>query len=196
MLFPIYIAKATCFVIVVVVFWFYCCCCCCFTFFQFRHAHQVTAAAQYVLQQRAFLSYVEFEPDYVISSEQWQTQMETEQPQFKYWALDLDLQFCVLRLLYSVRCVQCPTKRMPWRFALDHVKYEMSNFQFARLFLPWSVCCVENKIEKKPWRPLWTTYPKLRNLAMNGFAVLANKCAEEDANASRQLAVHSPVRTP
>ena len=90
MLFLIYIAKATCFVIVVVVFWFYCCCCC-FTFVHFRHAHQVTAAALYALQQRAFLSYVEFEPDYAISSEQWQTQMETEQPQFKYWALVLDL---------------------------------------------------------------------------------------------------------
>ena len=29
---------------------------------------------------------------------------------------------------------------------------------------------------------------------MNGFAVLANKCAEEDTNVSRQLVVHSPVR--
>ena len=38
--------------------------------------------------------------------------------------------------------------------------------------------------------------PKLRNLAMNGFAVLANKCAEEDANVSKQLAVGSPVRMP
>ena len=37
--------------------------------------------------------------------------------------------------------------------------------------------------------------PKFRNLAMNGFAVLANKCAEKDANVSRQLAMHSPVRT-
>ena len=36
--------------------------------------------------------------------------------------------------------------------------------------------------------------PKLRNLAMNGFAVLANKCAQKDANVSGQLAVHSHVR--
>ena len=55
---------------------------------------------------------------------------------------------------------------------------------------------MENKIEEKAWRPLWTTYPKLRNLALNGFAVLSNKCAEEDANVSRQLAVRSPVRMP
>jgi len=150
---------------------------------------------------------------------------------------------------------------MPCRFAVDRVNYEMSDFQLAQLLLPWSICCVENKIEEKAWRPLWTTdpklrnlamngfavlankacrppwhnvpffrvcvncsarstssavehllcgkqnrgkgvatfvdyRPKLRNLAMNGFAVLANKCAEEDANVSKQLAVGSPVRMP
>ena len=53
---------------------------------------------------------------------------------------------------------------------------------------------METKIEEKAWQPLWTTYPKLRNLNKNGFAVLANKCAEKDANVSRQLAVHNPVR--
>ena len=53
---------------------------------------------------------------------------------------------------------------------------------------------METNIEEKAWRPLWTTYSKLRNLVMNGFAVLANKCAEEDTNVSRQLVVHSPVR--
>ena len=90
--------------------------------------------------------------------------------------------------------MKCPTKRMPWRFALDHVNYEMSNFQLAHLLLPRGICCVETQIEEKAWRPLWTTYPKLRNLAINGFAVLANKCAEKDANVSMQLAVHSPVR--
>ena len=53
---------------------------------------------------------------------------------------------------------------------------------------------METKIEEKAWRPLWTTEPKLRNLAVNGFAVLANECAEKDANVSRHLAVHIPVR--
>ena len=52
---------------------------------------------------------------------------------------------------------------------------------------------MKTKIEEKACRPLCTAYPKLRNLVMNGFAVLANKRAEEDANVSRQLAVHSPV---
>ena len=81
---------------------------------------------------------------------------------------------------------------MPLRFALDHVNYEMSNLQLAQLLLPWSICCVENRGKGVAT----STSPDLRNLAMNGFAVLANKCAEEDANASRQLAVHSPVRMP
>ena len=55
---------------------------------------------------------------------------------------------------------------------------------------------MENKTEEKAWRTLWTTDPKLRNLALNGFAVLANKCAEEYATVSKQLAVGSPVRMP
>ena len=83
---------------------------------------------------------------------------------------------------------------MPWRFALDHVNYEISNFQLAQLLLLWSICCVETKIVEKAWRPLWTTYPKLRNLAMNRFTVLAKQCVQKDANVLRQLAVYSPVR--
>ena len=43
--------------------------------------------------------------------------------------------------------MKCPTKRMmPWRFALDHVNYEMSIFEVAQLLLPWSICRVENKM--------------------------------------------------
>ena len=140
-----------------------------------------------------------FEPDHAVSSEQWQHRMETEQPQFKYWAvsswfLAMCPSACALSSLWWLPSVKCPTKRMPWRFALDHVNSEMSNFQHAQLPLPWSICCVENKTGEKAWRPLRITYPKIRNLALNGFAVLANKCAEKDANVSRQLAVHSPVR--
>ena len=74
------------------------------------------------------------------------------------------------------------------------MNYEMSNFQLAQLLLPWIICCVENKREEKAWRPLWTTDPKLRNLAMNGFAVLANRCAEEDTDCCAQHCAHA-VRT-
>ena len=52
----------------------------------------------------AFLSCVEFEPDHAVSLKQWQTQMETELPQFKYWALVLNFQLCVLRRVCWVCC--------------------------------------------------------------------------------------------
>ena len=78
---------------------------------------------------------------------------------------------------------------MPCRFALDHVNY-MSNFELAQL-VPWGICCVENR--GKGVATVVDYCPKLRNLAKNGCAVLANKCAEEDANASRLLAVHCHV---
>ena len=110
------------------------------------------------------------------------------------WIPTLCPSACALSSLWWVPSVKRPTKRIAWRFALDQVNYEMSNFQLAQPLLPWSICCVETKIEEKAWQPLWTTDPKLRNLAMNGFAVLVNKCAEKEANVSRQLAVHSPVR--
>ena len=87
--------------------------------------------------------------------------------------------------------MKCPTKRLPWCFALDHVNYEMSNFQLARLLLPWNIILLCGKQNRGKGV---ATYPKLRNLAMNGFAVLANSCAEEDVNATKQFAVHSPVR--
>ena len=35
-----------------------------------KHAQQVTAAAMHILQQSAFLSYVQFEPDHAVSCEQ------------------------------------------------------------------------------------------------------------------------------
>ena len=55
---------------------------------------------------------------------------------------------CALSSLLWLPSVKSPTKRMPWRFALDHVNYEMSNFQLAQLLLPWSNC-VETKIEER-----------------------------------------------
>ena len=86
---------------------------------------------------------------------------------------------------------------MPWRFALDHVNWEMSNFQLAQFLLPRSICCCvfPSRDQNREGVATFVDYlPTLRNLAVNGFAVLANKCAEKDANVSRHLAVHIPVR--
>ena len=129
---------------------------------------------------------MKFEPDHAVISEQWQTQMETEELQIKHSLFPaLCPSACALSSLWWLPSVKCPIKRMPLYFALDHVNYKMSNFQLGQLLLPWSICCVENKRGEKAWGHLWTTDPKLRNLSMNGFAVLANKCAEEDANVSK-----------
>ena len=75
----------------------------------------------------------------------------TEQPQFKYWALVLDFQLCVLRLVRWVRCGDYH----PWNVRLNvcpgiflwtmWVSYEMSNFQLAQLLLPWSILLCGNQ---------------------------------------------------
>ena len=60
-----------------------------------RHAHQVTAV-QYCLFCSSMSSlHVQFEPDHAVSSEQWQTQMETEQSQF-----NTGLWFLISRCVY------------------------------------------------------------------------------------------------
>ena len=54
--------------------------------------------------------------------------------------------------------------------------------------------CVWKTKQRKRRGAVYVDYlPQAQDLAMNAFAVLASKCAEEDANASRQLAAHSPV---
>ena len=131
-----------------------------------RHAQQVTAEALHILQQSAFLmcslSLIMLS---ALNSEKHM--LETEQPQFYIlgccsWIPTLCPSACALSSLWWVPSVKRPTKRITWRFALDHVNYEMSNFQLAQLLLPWSICCVETKTEEKAWRPLWTTDPKLQ----------------------------------
>ena len=162
----------------------------CLVNLRFRVKKQATWLNLVTFASQKYAYYMKFEPDHAVISEQWQTQTEIEEPQLKHWALVLDFQLCVLRFVRWVRCGDYH----PWN--VREMNCEMSNFQLAQLLLPWSICCVENKREEKAWRPLWTTDPKLRNLAMNGFAVLANRCAEEDANVSMQIAVRSPVLMP
>ena len=53
--------------------------------------------------------------DHAVSSEQWQTQMEIQRPQFKHWAAVLDFQLCVLRLVRWVRCGDYH----PWNIRLN-----------------------------------------------------------------------------
>ena len=153
-----------------------------------RHTHQVTTAALHILQQIAFLSCVEFEPDHVSSRNSGKHRWRLNNRSLNTGLLFL-ISSCV-RLVHSVRCgeyhpcVKCPTRPRPWRLALDRVNYVMSNFELAQLLPLVIFVCV--------WKTKQST--QAQDLAMNGFAVLASKCAEEGTNASRQLAVHSPVR--
>ena len=63
-----------------------------------RHAQQVTAEALHILQQTAFfmcsLSLI-----MLSAPNSDKHRLETEQPQFKYWAVVLEFQLCVLRLV-------------------------------------------------------------------------------------------------
>ena len=87
-----------------------------------RHAHQVTDAALHILQQTAFLSYVEFEPDHAVSSEQW----------LHRWRLNNRLLFLTSSSVSFGVCIEfvvvTAIREMSRRFALDHVNYEMSNY--------------------------------------------------------------------
>lgn len=93
-----------------------------------RHAHQVTAAALYILQQKAYSNYKDA-CDENLSFEQWSRRMEKQQPQFAYWNLVLQLQLTVLDLVHAMRSadfqkyLETLVLLMPWMFALDRTNY-------------------------------------------------------------------------
>ena len=79
-----------------------------------RHAHQVTAESLHILH----LSFYFLCAVWAWSCCQLRTvtnRMETEQQQFKYWAVVLDFQLCVLRLVRWIRCGDCH----PWNVRLN-----------------------------------------------------------------------------
>ena len=96
-----------------------------------RYTHQVTAAALYILQTRAYQQYLTQMPDgdNAISFEEWCIVQCAEQPQFKYWKWTMQLELMVLQFVRSIRernftmYVQCLLQIVPWLFALDHTNY-------------------------------------------------------------------------
>ena len=94
-----------------------------------RHAHQVTAAALYILQHRAHqvfaatavADYIEFEP--------WRIKKLEEQPQFLYWSKVMQLELCLLKQVGSIRkghfadYCEAITHLIAWTFSLDHTNY-------------------------------------------------------------------------
>jgi len=87
-----------------------------------RRAHQITAAALYVLQQSAY-------NDYKAAFSAWCSKVASIQPQFSFWSQVLELKVLVLEIVRSIRegnfksYVESVTALMPWMFALDHVNY-------------------------------------------------------------------------
>ena len=94
-----------------------------------RHAHQVTAAALYILQHKACGQYVsecsEEPKDFV----EWCAGQVVEQPMFSYWSTVLDFELSILAFVRSIRTsnfqlyVESLGQLVPWFFALDHTNY-------------------------------------------------------------------------
>ena len=97
-----------------------------------RRAHQVTAAALYILQRRAFdrhcQTLTETGQD-LPSFDNWCHNAAKSIPQFQYWATVMALEICILVYVRSLReanftmYLDALTELIPWFFALDHTHY-------------------------------------------------------------------------
>ena len=115
----------------------------------------------------------------MLSSRNSDTQMEIEQLQLKHWALVLDFQLSVLRLVHWVRCGDyhpwnvrlnvCPGVLLWTVWTMRCQTFRSLSFFCRGAFVVW-------KTNRGKGVATFVDYrPKLRNLAMNGFDVLANK---------------------
>ena len=96
-----------------------------------RRAHEITAAALYVLQQSAYDHYKAVLPrsEAPLELNAWCGKMASTQPQFTFWSQVLELEILILEIVRTTRegnfnsYVVSVTALMPWMFALDHVNY-------------------------------------------------------------------------
>ena len=97
-----------------------------------RRAHQITAAALYILQRRAYDQYSTTnteDDEHPGSFEDWCSQREQMYPQFQYWTTVLALELSTLIYVRSLReanfsmYLDALTELVPWFFALDHTNY-------------------------------------------------------------------------
>jgi hypothetical protein len=91
-----------------------------------RRAHQVTAAALYFLQHRA---YENSDKDGPLGFRKWCSKREENCPQFQYWTTVMSLELCLLVYVRSLRqssfsmYLDALKELVPWFFALDHTNY-------------------------------------------------------------------------
>ena len=93
-------------------------------------AHQVTVAALYALQRKAYDDYRKTcETEDLQSFDLWSKKMATKYPQFCYWNKVLQLECLLLAFIRSQReanytlHVETLTAIIPWMFAMDHYHY-------------------------------------------------------------------------
>ena len=95
-----------------------------------RHAHQVTAAALFILQIHAYEEYkTAVSPDDMLDFDGWCLQQQQAIPQFKYWSHTLEFILTILIFLRSLRTsdfglyIDSLTQLAPCLSALDHTNY-------------------------------------------------------------------------
>ena len=93
-------------------------------------AHQVTAAALFILLHRSYDEYQKNTPEgEQLHFDEWCNEMTSEHPQFDYWFKVWKLELLFLQFLRSQRqqnfvpYVESLGKIIPWMFALDHYHY-------------------------------------------------------------------------
>jgi len=97
-----------------------------------RRAHQITAAALYILQHRAYDHYsvtCTRDNQTQMNFETWCDERKLNCPQFHYWATTMELELCILTYVRSLReanfsmYLDVLTELVPWFFALDHTNH-------------------------------------------------------------------------
>ena len=97
-----------------------------------RRAHQITAAALYILKHRAYDRYrltCTSDGQDVLGFKHWCDWREQVCPQFQYWAIVMELELCIMVYVRSLRqgsftmYLDALTELVPWFCALDHTNY-------------------------------------------------------------------------
>ncbi len=95
-----------------------------------RYSHQVTAAALYILMNKAYDEYCDsVRADEKMPFEDWCTSKAAKHPQFKFWFMTLDLELTILVLVRAFRQGKLQmlnavlTDLSRWFDALDHSHY-------------------------------------------------------------------------
>ncbi len=93
-------------------------------------AHQVSAAALYVFQKRAYAAFKEeLATENTLEIDDWCNHMQVSHPQFNYWSKVMKLQLLFLQFLRSQReanfqlYIETLGKIIPWMFAMDHIHH-------------------------------------------------------------------------